>query len=217
MTASESARAFAALSASEKSQKITIASEFLEENGAYYVQGSLPDFPADLLKTGYFDEFLKLPSGQASSVWSMWDEGIDPNLSFLLVSLNKKMIPDIFELPSNYGWGNFEESYNSAFARSPHGHYGSEPFRQSLYQYFEKYGQKGKDYSTSQCDPYLVFAAFALKDTHGEEKVITIIERIIAETPVAVSDFIALVQSDFDYSELPLSWAIKLVGSDPHA
>lgn len=216
MTASESARAFIALSKEERDQKVTDTRTMLESIcGNSYLRSTSLNFAIDLLMSGRIADFRSL-GDDFRTVWKLWEKGVDLDAGFALIALDPNLEPQRFEVPRNRDFQNFQHAYDSftAFFRNA----GSEEFLRSIYNYFVKYGgirdKRNIVLEESQCDTYLTYAAVILMRQHGEEKVIEVLDRINREGALPVLDFIRLVKTDQDFSKVTLSWAAEVVRDD---
>lgn len=216
MTASESAREFAALSASEKSQKIADTRAMLKDKcGNSYLRSTISNFSVDLLLAGRVEDFEELGS-DFLTVWKLWEKGVDLDTGFALVALDPNLEPLRFEVARDRDFQNFQQTYTrfTEIFRNA----GSDEFIWSLYKYSVRYGgltgESNQPIKDSQCDLFLPYAAVILMRKHGEDKVIELLDRMTKEAPLPVLAFIRLVETDHDFQDITLSWAAEIVSSN---
>lgn len=216
MTASESAHAFSVLTEVERDQKITVTHMMLQRIcGNSYLRSTTLKFAVELLISGRLSDFESL-GDNFWTVWKMWERGVDLDTGFALIALDPNLQPQFFESSRNRNFQNFQHSYDSFTSLFRNA--GSERFKRSIHSYFVKYGdvrdERNLVIEESQCDPYLTYAAVILMRKYSEKKVIEVLDRITCEMPLPVLDFINLVKTDQDFSNVTLSWAMEVVSNN---
>lgn len=212
MTASESARAFAALSESDREKAVSETCSMLRDKcRGSYLRSTIPKFALSLHETGHLDDFKALGE-DFWSVWKLWNKHVDLDTGFALIGIEPNLEPGPFGVTRYLDFSYFDEFY-MGFA-SIFRNNGSDSFKKAIHRYFVRYGSINDDDKNPQYDPYLTYAAVILMRKHGEETVIDMLDRITRETPLSAIDFIRLVQSDQDFSNIPLVWALEIVSKN---
>lgn len=188
----------------------------------------------EVFRHGYREELLKLPD---SFKRYMIENYVDPSnidLGFGLLRLKPDVLPISFRCLKQDPFKKFEMEFSTNFAQ----HFidlGSVEFLKKMHSYYVTHGES-RDWDADsesyipfhgRFDRYMAYTILVLKDAYGEQKVMDFLDRLITEIPahdvvsgsiedtvdpltVRAVDALRIVQSDVDFSETPLHWAIQI-------
>lgn len=191
-------------------------------------------YVSEVFRKGYREELLQLPDTFKFYMMENFEEPDRIDLGFGLLRLKPDVLPirfkymqqDPFEKFKLQISGRFSEHFNDL---------GSDDFLERLHSYFDTHGNSRgwypvrETYGTyeGRSDENMTYTALVLKDEYGEKKVMDFLDRLITEMPandapadqvigaddpyaVKAVDALRIIQSDVDFSEMPLYWAIHL-------
>lgn len=187
-------------------------------------------------KETYWKSFLHMPDEKKVDLFVICEGSESLNLCMTLNALKPESKPQHFSAYKSSTFTDFKNLLVSVFTES-FSDLGSDHFQSRLHQYFVVHGlDPASKHSVEtgyvprgRYDSLMTHSALVLKDIYGEQKVIDLLDRVIEETPlrpkgddgsrypevdpltISALDFTLLIQSDIDYSEIPLSWAVKLL------
>lgn len=220
-SATESARAFAALSESEQDQRSFEAAKKIYRNPGIksgFMFATITEFTSTLFAIGRFEEYETFSNPKKYDLVDSFYMGFEMETFFLINDLKPGIEILSFSFDKYERPEEFESKYTAKF-EPIFQDLGSDIFRNSLFRYFAKYGEEtvwSEEYEEweslpNSSDPYITQSALTLKGIYGEEKVVNILDKIIADNSVSALDFIRLVTSKNDYTDYPLSWAMQVI------
>lgn len=171
-----------------------------------------------LLKEGRLEQYNNFDANRRLVVIHTFFSDTPIETLFLLDDIKPGMEFTRFIEDRSIDFEGFESSLRYRFGSSFQS-FGTDEFLESLHNYFETFG--GEQYSDlsgrvvsidSRADEYMMLAAFSLREVYGEEKVMTLVDRMVREnSPIPSIEFITLIKSTTDYSNYPINWARNLI------
>lgn len=199
----DSAREFLALPPKAANEKIVEASRWINENDPYGLDEHSVEFAECLLSDGIFEKFKTMDEDQRYVFSRLWDEGVRVRDAHTITALIEGSAPIPLSLPKGTAFGIFDQVYRRAFEGYKRD-MGSEAFKKSIHEYCTRFTLSGED-------PYIPFVAFVLKDELGEARVMKVLDDISESSSISANEFYAVLKSDLDLDNTPLSWAVNFV------
>lgn len=194
---------------------------------------SIEEFVQRVFADGHQAAFLSMSDDQKVDLYRSCSKFNSLSFYMKLYELKPGFLPKAFTANTNNTFDEFTAYLSEELSRS-FSNLGSEKFQSSLHRYFTIHGI-GTYNSETQLYPYghhdhlLTYTALLLKDIYGEEKILDLLDRVIGETPLrpvdddgrgyaptdhdklGASDFMLIVQSEIDFSEVLLRWIVELL------
>lgn len=220
-TAEDAALAFERMSEYAREQKVlVVGTSLMILDGRKTSVGPLgfEKLAEALLKEGRLEQYYNFDADRRLVVIHTFFSDTPIEILFLLDDIKPGVEFTRFIEDRSIDFEEFESSLRYQFGSSFQS-FGTDEFLESLHNYFEVFG--GEQYPDlngravtvdDNSDEYMMLAAFSLCEIYGQEKVMTLFDRMVREnSPISSLEFINLITSTTDYSNYPINWARNLI------
>lgn len=221
LSAHNAAVSFARRSDHSKEQEILAAGlelMRLDNHNVSRPRECFDSFAKELLEIGRIEQYKNFSEWRRHDVINARLRRYSVETLFLINDVKRGVLFLRFNENKDLSFKEFDTELSHQFGSSFRD-LGTDDFRKSLHHYFNRFGsiqyrdKHGLVWTEpGESDDFITLSAFVMRQTHGEEKVIALLDRIVAEdTPIRAHDFIKLIKSFRKYSDYPVSWAVTLV------